>query len=92
MVIAQTEFDKVIGGFTPNKWYSPGRQEFVNDRTEKTFMFSLTLNEKYKCKDPKKSITCNKSWGPIFGGGYDLRLGASNDEKSSAYFPFSYNL
>ncbi len=88
----KTEHDKLIGGFTPNKWQSQGG--YVNDETGKAFLFSLTLKEKYKCISPKHSIVYNENYGPTFGGGHDIYLSDNADSSSKCYakFPHSYNL
>lgn len=91
LVIAKTEFNKIIGGFTPNKWHCG--KSWVNDTTGKTFLFSLSLKEKYKCIDPNRSIYCSQYSGPAFGS-FDLQLSDNcyNNRYSSANFPVSYNL
>ena len=72
LVIIKTEFDKVIGGSTPDKWHSQNKD--VNDVTGKMFLFSLTLLEKYKYTKEKRSIYCGKDYGPVFGDGSDILL------------------
>lgn len=52
LVIVKNEFDKVIGGFTPNKFYNSWNGNYIHDEQDKTFLFSLTLKEKYICTDP----------------------------------------
>ena len=43
----ETEFAKVIGGYTPLKWESGGGS-YKEDPSGESFLFSLSLNEKYQ--------------------------------------------
>lgn len=82
LVIVKTEFNKVIGGFTPNRWQSDQGWECINDQTGKAFLFSLALKEKYEFIDPETSIQYHKSYGPVFGAGADLCLFNNAHESS----------
>jgi hypothetical protein len=59
----------------------------------RAFLLSFDQNEKYVPQDGQKLIHCNPDWGPIFGGGIDLRLsdGCNACTSSSANFPGTYN-
>lgn len=62
-----------MGGFTAKAWSGSG---YIKDDTGKSFMFSLSLKEKYNCIDPNNSIYVRSGkQGPDFGGGGDLCLG-----------------
>ena len=41
--LIKTEFNKIIGGFTPIKWESPEPGRNVEDPSEKTFLLSFDL-------------------------------------------------
>ncbi len=77
-MVLKTNYDKVIGGFTPLKWDLPKLEnhEYLLDKTLKTFLFSVTLKEKYELLENKKDFAiCNASqMGPIFGSGSDLEI------------------
>ena len=70
LTIVETEFGKVIGGFTTFKWVRNGQyQSAVNDE-KNNFLFSLTNNDKLTItKNPPYSIVgyINDSYGPSFG-------------------------
>lgn len=42
LVIAKTEFGRIVGGYTPLKWNS-NAANYGNDVERKTFLFSLSL-------------------------------------------------
>ena len=73
LVIMKTSFDKVIGGFTTLNWTTPQNSGiFYKDNSGKSFLFSLTLKEKYNLRSTTNlAICCNGNYGPIFGN-YDL--------------------
>ena len=90
----KTEFDKVIGGFTLNNWHSPASGELFNDETGKSFLFSLDLKEKYKCKNPENSIFYTNSYRTRFLCGADLRMYDDTHKNNNSYanFPDAYNM
>lgn len=92
LTIIQTEFGKIIGGYTPLIWYSPEKQERLGDNSKESFLFSLTLKEKYPIVQSEYAIYCNSNSGPNFGKGADLCIsdGANKNKKSYSYFPWSY--
>ena len=53
----------IVGGFTPTDWDNHSSWK----RDEKTFLFSLTKNKKFK-KKKEISIYCGKEAGPLFPG------------------------
>jgi len=73
IVIMRTNFNKIIGGFTPLSWVTPINSGlFYKDSSGRTFLFSYSLQRKYELKSIEElAICCNKSYGPIFGN-YDL--------------------
>ena len=74
--MAKTNFNKLIGGFTPVKWGHPRveEHEYICDKTRKTFLFSLSLGEKYNITQKEFAICNSKNMGPIFGAGSDLEI------------------
>ena len=91
LTIIRTEFDKVIGGFTPKKWGQSG--SYLTDEEGKTFLFSLSLKQKMDCQVQDKSIYNHSSFGPTFGSGHDIsiRNQCNNNRDSVTNFPTSYN-
>ena len=75
LILIKTSNDEIIGGFTPLNWESPIERENKYDESGSTFLFSLTLNQKFDIiKKYYTSAIINKaSFGPIFGVG-DLYL------------------
>jgi len=75
LVIARTNYGKIIGGFTPLAWELP-KEPFVYylDPTGKTFIFSCSLGEKYDLKENEYAICVSQMSGPIFGGGSDFEI------------------
>ena len=71
LVVVLTEFNKIVGGFTPLQWKRPvnGSHEYAKDESKNTFLFSLNLEKKYKLNKPGYAICNSKELGPIFGGG-----------------------
>ena len=74
VTVVETEFGKIIGGYTPVKWESTQSGQYKEDASGESFLFSVSLNEKYPVIDKQKATLQNKDYGPIFGGGNDLRL------------------
>ena len=92
LVVAKTEFGKVIGGFTPLRWNTTSN--YVQDYERKSFLFSVDLEEKFTNNNPQYGIYGNASYGPTFGGGHDFYI-AENSANSvnTSYFNLghSYN-
>ncbi len=49
--------------------------------------------KKFKLTQPEKSICCYSNYGPVFGGGHDIKVFNECNKNESSYFdfPFSYN-
>ena len=78
MTILETEFAKVIGGFTTFKWVKNNDQwvSAVNDE-KSNFLFSLTNNDKFTITQNAQyciQTYNNDNNGPSFGGGHDLHV------------------
>ena len=88
LTIVETEFGKVIGGFTTFKWVRNDQyQSAVNDE-KNHFLFSLTNNDKLTIrKNAQYSIVgyTSDSYGPSFGYGNDLRICSNANKNNSSY-------
>lgn len=76
VVVAQTSFGKLIGGFTALPWIAPddGNPFYCIDNEKKSFIFSFDLKMKFTLKNPEFAILCSDNMGPVFGGGSDLEI------------------
>ena len=97
MTLCKTKYNQIIGGYTPLTWaedYDENKTFFKTDKTNETFIFSVTKKEKYPLAKSKKNkaICCFRNWGPTFGGGYDFQIGNNSDTlySSTSYFPRSF--
>lgn len=90
MTLLITEYDKIIGGFTSLPWRSNG--DWYDDDTESSFIFSLSLGERFPLKGKSKAIWCNHAYGPSFGYP-DLEIAnkAFYNQNSCVNFPQFYN-
>lgn len=66
IVFIETEFGKVIGGYTPVAW-SSNKKHWSADKTLKSFIFSLSMREKFGLNLAQFAIANNPEKGPIFG-------------------------
>ena len=69
----KTEFNKVIGGFTPLPWKSTANTLHSYIRGE-SFLFSLSLKQKMNLVDEKSAVFNSSNFGPTFGAGADLAI------------------
>lgn len=85
IVIARTEFDRIIGGFSALEWnsYTTG---YINDVDRKNFLFSLTLKEKYPITSTAHGLYNNPNYGPTFGGGHDLYISDNSHQAENASY------
>lgn len=90
VTIIETEFGKVIGGYTPIAW-SSAKKQWAADKSLKSFIFSLNMREKFSLNLAQFAIANNPDKGPIFGCCDICIVDASNKERSNAEFPISYN-
>ena len=77
MTIVETEFGKVIGGFTTFKWVKNDQYVSAVNEEKNHFLFSLTNNDKFVIIN--NAHNCIKSYsnserGPGFGGNHDLYI------------------
>ena len=94
LVLALTNANKIIGGFNVNPWTSPkDKAQLLKDHRYKTFLFSVSMQEKFKLKKDAYAISNDSKKGPIFGT-YDLLIKdncqsedcANNDIGNCYYF------
>ena len=74
LTLIETKFDKVIGGFTPLEWKSTTIDQPEEDSSGQSFLFSISLDEKYPIIDKKYAIYNKNTLGPRFGNGRDICL------------------
>ena len=89
MTLIETK-NNIFGGFTPLNWNQNSFQ--TNDKTKKTFLFSLDTMKKYDMFNRDcTAIVCDKRYGPNFGKNdiyfnYNLLKGSVNANDSSNFF------
>lgn len=83
MVLVKTEFDKVIGGYTPVPWNS-SKKHWAADKSLESFIFSLDMKERFGLNLAQFAIACNPEKGPIFGCCDICIVDKGNIEKSNA--------
>jgi hypothetical protein len=97
--LIKTEFGNIIAGFTPYSWHSVSDYQYVNNPEGGTFLLLLfspnnkSKREKMVPTDTSQLIHNNSSYGPTFGGGYDINISDQCNINNSSYanFPHSYN-
>ena len=77
VLIRVKENNFIFGGFTGDAaWRRNGGLEFV--RSSNSFVFSLVNAVggpvRLRCTEPERAIRCDSSWGPYFGGGFDIGI------------------
>jgi hypothetical protein len=58
LTIVRTEFDKVIGGYTPLAWNS-SKKHWAADKSLQSFIFSLDLKERFALNLAQFAVACN---------------------------------
>ena len=91
LTLVKTEFNKIIGGYTPIPWNSTTNTMHPDLRKE-SFLFSVSLKEKMILFQPQTAIFNSSEFGPTFGSGADLAIchNANIQKTSYAEFPYSY--
>lgn len=75
LIIAKTNYGKLIGGFTPLAWNVPDKEfKYLTDDTKKTFIFSCNNGAKYDLLLNEYAVCLSQTNGPIFGGGSDFEI------------------
>ena len=76
ITIVRNNYNKVFGGYTPIMWDSKTGE--VTDPSEKSFIFSMSQNKKYKLVSKEVyAILCFPYYGPAFGN-WSFNLGQTN--------------
>ena len=72
----------IFGGFTTISWDSSG--PYKNDT--QSFLFSVDKQTKYPIvKNYQNAIRCDASYGPTFGGGYDIYVADNSNSNKNSY-------
>ena len=80
--LIKTVAGHIFGGFTTISWDSSGT--YKNDT--QSFLFSVDKQTKYPIvKNYEKAIYCYASYGPIFGGGHDIKVYDNSNSNKSSY-------
>lgn len=58
LTIIETEYGKIIGGYTPLAWNS-SKKHWAADKTMTSFIFSIDLKEKFTLNLAQFAIACN---------------------------------
>lgn len=66
ITLIETEYGKVIGGYTPLAWNS-SKKHWAADKSMCSFIFSVDMQEKFNLNLAQFAIACNPEKGPIFG-------------------------
>ena len=93
ITIIKNNFNYVSGGFASSAWNNVR----INDSDG--FLFSLrrgvvSYKDKFTFKNTGYALHGNVSYGPTFGGGYDIHICDQSNTKIGSYsnFGHSYNL
>lgn len=82
LVICETEYGKVIGGFTPVPWRRYSGDTYVKDESGESFLFSLTTNDKFTLRNSNNALRYDSDYGPMFGNGIDFSVvNSANTDK-----------
>lgn len=93
LVVAKTEFNKMVGLWCPFAWQSPNSWVYVKDVAD-AFMFSFEEGLKGMKLTPVKgdfSIGLHKDYGPIFGDDFVIYDKSNNSKSCWSNFPDVYN-
>jgi len=92
-IIQSKEGGNLFGGYTSQSWDSSNAYK----QDPSAFIFTLTNPHaipptQYAIKNIPRSIRGRASYGPLFGGGYDVRIVSGSNQNNSSYtnFPTSY--
>jgi len=94
LVIIKSTNDNVFGGYTEQTWNHSGDYINIYKADPNAFIFSLInkLNRQLKMKWSKNNgIYCDISYGPIFGGGYDLFIADKSNTNTNSYSNLSHS-
>ena len=84
LVIIQSNFGNIFGGYSTHPWKSYLQGQYVEDPD--AFLFSLTYHTKHKqMKNNEFALYLNKNYGPVYGKGYDLCVKDECNKKLNNY-------
>ncbi len=85
----ETEFGKVVGGFTSLKWLRNNQYLSAVNDIKNNFLFSFTNNDIFTmiAKNAQNCIHSyvDNSYGPCFGGGHDLCIYNKANYNNTSY-------
>lgn len=95
LILIKTEHNKKIGGYIPMKWELQNINQNVSvaDNSRKSFLFSLTNNDKVELTASDNAIHYSYNYGPCFGGKNticDLKI-ANNANINNSYCKIGSN-
>lgn len=87
LTICETEFGKIVGGYTPIPWQTLEDWEEAKDETLCSFIFSLTNNDRFNLHQSSRAIIHRNdfNYGPQFGGGADLIIADKANINSNSF-------
>ncbi|TNV84827.1 hypothetical protein FGO68_gene15877 [Halteria grandinella] len=82
LTIIQTSQGVIMGGYTEQSW--EGEDNYKQDQN--AWLFNIEEPKIFKVNDDGKfAIVTNQSFGPTFGGGYDLHISDDCNSKYQSY-------
>jgi len=91
LVIAKTNYDKIIGGFTPLSWENTDEHIYLKDDSDRSFIFSVDMKKKLKIINHEYAICLSPNSGPIFGGGSDLEIVDNCNTNFNKFYRVGYS-
>ena len=86
LVLIKSENNRRFGGFTPIPWKSEEKEIWLNDKDDKTFVFSLDNKKIYYLNIIHvTAVYHNKGNGPCFGGGCDIGISGNPIKEDTLY-------
>ena len=96
LILCESEYGNVFGGYTDLMWSAPKVDKWRNDKN--AFLFLLRnekkqdVNRVFDCVDPYNATRSNINSGPSFGAGFDLFLCDNCTKSRNSYStPKSYD-
>ena len=71
VVLIKAANNRTFGGVTALTWEG---NNIYKGNDESAFLFSIDNNSTYQCINQDLVIYCSPSCGPVFGGGFDIRI------------------
>ena len=91
LTIIKSTNGNIFGGYTDKAWISDN--QWHSDQN--AFLFSLVnkRDKPFKAKifsNGQYAIHCNRTYGPIFGGGHDIYISSDSNTHSGSYCNFGH--